>query len=372
MQDSVYEWALNFRNVMIKKVFLACFATIWSIYAMGQASCTDNPSDGNMTFFSFCQAGSSYTYTGNYLITVGNGITLTINGNVTINGTLTINLLGSTSILEVLSPYTLHATNMTFSGSATAKNLIVDGPSGKIVVDNTLNFGGLSIDLDGSGNISAGTITGADNISCNNDSNCPNTTASSCSPSGSSFCTAGGFVLPIELEFFKGEISNESVALSWSTSTEINFDYFSVERSGDGKTFNEIGQIKGHGTTNTQHNYSYEDNNPIVGRSYYRLTSNDFDGYQQVFKVVSMDYQGEKSFSVSPNPSDGTAVRLNFNFENETDGQVTIYDNVGSVIGSYPMASTGSINFSRTLTSGIYMAKYTSMSFTKTERFLVK
>jgi hypothetical protein len=187
----------------MKKVVLVFFAIIWSLCAVGQ-SCTDGPSDGNQTFFTFCQAGSSYSYTGNYAITVGNGITLTINGNVTINGTLTINMLGSTSILEVQSPYTLRATNMTFSGSATAKNLVVDGPGGKIVVDNTLDFGGLSIDLDGSGNISAGTITGAGNISCNNDSNCPNVSASSCSPSTSSFCTTGGFILPIELLFFKG------------------------------------------------------------------------------------------------------------------------------------------------------------------------
>jgi len=356
---------------MIKKVFLVVFTSISWLYAQGQ-SCTDGPSDGNQSFFTFCQTGSSLTYTGNYSITVGNGITLSINGNVTINGTLTVNMVGSGSILEVLSPYTLHATNMTFSGSATAKNLVVDGPSGKIVVDNTLDFGGLSIDLDGAGNISAGTITGATNISCNSDGSCPNTTASSCSPSGSSFCTAGGFVLPIELVFFKGNVSGESVELSWSTATELNFDYFSVQRSGDGKSFDEIAQIKGHGTTNKQHSYSYDDTNPIVGRSYYRLISNDFDGYQQVFKVVSMDFLGEKSFNVSPNPSSGESVKLNFNFANETDGQVTIYDNVGSVVGSYPLTSSGTISFRQALTSGVYMAKYTSISFTKTERFLVR
>jgi len=356
---------------MAKKILILFFATIWSLYATGQ-SCTDNPSDGDQTFFTFCQAGSSYTYTGNYSLTVGNGITLTINGNVTINGTLTINLVGSTSILEVASPYTLHATNITFSGSATAKNVIVDGPSGKIVVDNTLDFGGLSIDLDGAGNISAGSVTGANNISCNSDGNCPNVTASSCSPSNSSFCTTGGFILPIELLFFKGNVASESVDLTWSTATELNFDYFSLERSNDGKIFNEIAQVKGHGTTNRQYNYSFNDDAPVVGRSYYRLTSNDFDGYQQVFHVISIDFQGEKTFSVSPNPSDGSSVKLNFNFANETEGQVIIYDNVGSVIGVYTLASSGSINFQDALTNGVYMAKYTSSSFTKTERFLVK
>lgn len=357
---------------MTKKIFILVFATIGSFYAAGQASCTDNPADGDKTFFSFCQAGSSYTYTGNYSLTIGNNVTLTINGNVTINGTLTINMVGSGSILEIQSPYTLRATNMTYSGSATAKNIVVDGPSGKMVVDNTLDFGGLNIDLDGAGSITAGSIIGATNISCNSDSNCPNTTSSSCLPSGSPFCTTGGFILPIELLFFKGNVSNGSVALSWSTAAELNFDYFSLERSNDGKTFNEIAQVKGHGTTSKQNSYSYEDNEPIVGRSYYRLISNDFDGYQQVFNVVLVDYQGEKTFSVSPNPSDGTSVNLNFNFANDTGGQVVIYDNVGSIIGVYPVTSGGAISFTHMLTTGIYMAKYTSTAFTKTERFLVK
>src|ERR1043165_2651430 len=98
---------------MTKKVFLVFFITICSLYAAGQ-SCSDGPSDGNQSFFTFCQTGSSLTYTGNYTITIGNGITMSINGNVTINGTLTIDMLGSASILEVLSPYTLRATNMTF------------------------------------------------------------------------------------------------------------------------------------------------------------------------------------------------------------------------------------------------------------------
>jgi len=357
---------------MTKKIFLGVLATIWSLYAAGQASCTDNPSDGNKTFFTYCQTGSSLNYTGNYTLTIGNGITLTINGNVTINGTLTVNLLGSTSILEIQSPYTLRATNMTFSGSATAKNIVVDGPSGKMIVDNTLNFGGLDIDLDGSGSISAGTITGAGNITCNNDSNCPNVSASSCSPSTSSFCTTGGFVLPIELVFFKGNVAGESVALTWATATELNFDYFSLERSNDGKAFNEIAQVKGHGTTNKQHTYSYEDTEPIIGRSYYRLISNDFDKYQQVFNVVSVDYQGAKTFSVSPNPSDGASMKLNFNFANETDGQVIIYDNVGSIVGVYPVTSSGSISFTHTLSTGVYIAKYTSTALTRTERFMVK
>ncbi|HTH58182.1 MAG TPA: T9SS type A sorting domain-containing protein, partial [Cyclobacteriaceae bacterium] len=353
---------------MRKGICLAFIVSICSFYSAAQ-SCSDGPSDGNQSFFTFCQTGSSLNYTGAYAITVGNGITLTINGNVTINGTLTISMVGSTSILHILSPYTLHVTNMTFSGSATAKNIVVDGPSGKIVVDNTLDFGGLSIDLDGAGSISAGSITGAGNISCNGDGNCPSTTAGSCSPSGSTFCTTGGFVLPVELLYFKNDVSDESVTLSWATASELNFDYFSLERSSDGKVFEEIAQVKGNGTTNKAHTYSYKDDNPLIGLSYYRLTSIDFDGYRETFTAVSASYRGPKRFTISPNPSDGSSIKLNINFADETNGQVIVYNNMGSIMGTYPVTSNGSINFPQTLTAGVYMARYTSTSFTSTERF---
>src|SRR5437899_10918394 len=134
------------------------------------------------------------------------------------------------------------------------------------------------------------------------------------------------------------------------TSSELNFDVFSLERSYDGKSVSEIAQIKGHGTTNEQHNYAYEDTDPIIGRSYYRLTSNDFDGYQENSKVVSVVYYGEKKFHVSPNPSDGSSVKLTFNFENDAGAQVIIYDNLGSTIATYYVLRSGSINFENLLT----------------------
>lgn len=182
----------------------------------------------------------------------------------------------------------------------------------------------------------------------------------------------GSGPLPIMLALFNAKVQSYSVALSWSTLSEVNFDYFSLQRSSDGKSFTEIAQIKGNGTSNEVHNYSHEDTDPIIGRSYYRLTSNDFDGYQETFKVVSIEYHGGKSFHVSPNPSDGSSVKLNFNFESDADAQVTIFDNVGSLLGTYRVSGSGAINFENTLKSGVYLAKYTSSSFTKTERFLVK
>ncbi len=288
-------------------------------------------------------AGTLYIY-GDLIVT--NSLTLSITGTMVIYGNLVMNNGGT---LAVSGSGSLQVQGSVTGGNSTQ---ISTSGSGTIAVTGSIALGGGSSSITGS----SGSITAGGGCTC----------------SGCTGSVCGGKVTPIKLSSFSAITGQESIVLNWATDSELNFDYFSLERSIDGMRFNEIAQIKGNGTTNERHNYSYEDNAPIIGRSYYRLTSNDFDSYQETFKVVFVEYRGEKKFLVSPNPSDGSSLRLNFNFENDADAQVTIYDNLGSAIGTYRVVGTGSINFDNALKGGVYLAKYTSVTFTKTERFLVK
>ncbi|MBI1768462.1 MAG: T9SS type A sorting domain-containing protein [Bacteroidetes bacterium] len=314
--------------------------------------------------------GTNTTTVANFRVDLNNSVVLTISNNVTIHGTFDITG-GPGSELSVNGgggSTTLHVTGDL--GDATNNGVIynVQGSNDHMQVDGTL-YGKNNDALTGSGTISGGAINVKNGTTCG--SPCPASGGFTTCTAGDSFCTTYS-VLPITLLFFKGDLSQDNVVLTWATAAELNFDYFSLERSSEGKLFNEITQVKGHGTTNEMHQYSFEDNDPIIGRSYYRLTSIDFDRYTETFPVVLVEYHGEKKFQISPNPSDGATVKLDFNFENDADGQVTIYDNLGSAIGTYNVQGSGSINFENTLKSGIYLAKYTSAAFTKTERFLVK
>ena len=85
-------------------------------------------------------------------------------------------------------------------------------------------------------------------------------------------------VLPIELLEFEAECENENVILRWSTGSEINNDYFDVEKSVDGISFSSIGIINGSGNSNNIINYSYNDYELESGMSYYRLKQVDFNG----------------------------------------------------------------------------------------------
>lgn len=65
----------------------------------------------------------------------------------------------------------------------------------------------------------------------------------------------GGGALPIELlEFTAKSDLNNSVALEWTTASEVNNDYFELQKSNDGVNFETFAKVKSKGNSNTQKN----------------------------------------------------------------------------------------------------------------------
>jgi hypothetical protein len=179
--------------------------------------------------------------------------------------------------------------------------------------------------------------------------------------------------LPIELLFFQGSKGLKNIKLKWATTSEINFDYFDIEKSADGKVFQKIARVTGHGTTNKRNDYFLEDEKPYFGKNYYRLNSVDFDGYTESFNVVMVDFDGIKAFSVSPNPFDGITFTTETNFVPQTRAFVAIYSTLGSEIARYEVSGEKSeLIMPVKLASGIYYAKYISGDYTSTHRVVVK
>jgi hypothetical protein len=180
--------------------------------------------------------------------------------------------------------------------------------------------------------------------------------------------------LPISLISFSGQQLSDQIKLSWKTASELNFSFFSLEKSLDGKEFSEIAQLPGHGTTQEEHNYQSVDKAPLIGKNYYRLKSIDLDGQTEYFSVISIDFSKEKQFYVYPNPTNGESitVRINFNAD-EQQPTLAIYDNLGVIIGRYDFnQSEATIQFPSVLSSGIYYAKFSSPSLSRVVRFVVK
>ena len=94
--------------------------------------------------------------------------------------------------------------------------------------------------------------------------------------------------LPIELSDFNLTYENPAVVATWQTASELNNDFFTLERAGTDLAFDEIGRKPGAGTSKIPRSYSMIDSNPYEGTSYYRLKQTDFDGTETYSEAKSM------------------------------------------------------------------------------------
>ncbi len=129
------------------------------------------------------------------------------------------------------------------------------------------------------------------------------------------FGIGGGAVnpLPVELTDFKVYSEKNSIYLKWKTASEFNNNFFTVEKSGDGNNFSEVGKIMGNGTSSNGHNYLFRDENPLAGRTYYRLSQTDFNGIRSVLGI--REIQLKKSIANEEILAHPTAAVNSFNNE---------------------------------------------------------
>jgi len=186
--------------------------------------------------------------------------------------------------------------------------------------------------------------------------------------------------LPIELVNFNATPETKSVFLNWTTSSEINNDYFTIERSINGEQFTPISTVKGAGNSNSILNYSTIDKNPIYGASYYRLKQTDYNGNSVTFNTIIVNYSGETSlFSVFPNPNSGDNINLSYMATNSGDNfVVAISDITGrkvfnkTVIAENEGVNTFSLNPEINLGKGIYFLTCINNTNKYTEKLIVK
>lgn len=181
-------------------------------------------------------------------------------------------------------------------------------------------------------------------------------------------------VLPIELLYFTAELHDESVLIKWATEKEESFDHFEIQRAGSDLEFASISNVPGAGyNTNSLKEYSTTDNTPLVGTGYYRLKAVDIDGSVEYFQVKSVTYNGGRNFYVSPNPTNGSSIKYNINFDPSTSDRVVLVDAVGNELATELV--TGSKNElipTKMVPPGVYLLRYISAEFEQVVRVFVK
>ena len=139
-------------------------------------------------------------------------------------------------------------------------------------------------------------------------------------------------ILSIELLSFKATLINKNVVLDWSSATETNNSYYSIERSQGGE-WQVVGTVNGAGNSTTRKDYSLTDIRPFTGISYYRLKQTDFNGRYQYFDALSINnptnYQNR--LTIYPNPSDGE-LNVIFNGDQGEINAVVVYSSSGKEV----------------------------------------
>ncbi len=135
--------------------------------------------------------------------------------------------------------------------------------------------------------------------------------------------TQQGFALPVELIFFNAQLKKDVVDLTWTTLSETNSDYFTIERSSDAVHFIEILKVDAAGNSNHRIDYKTIDEHPLQGVSYYRLKQTNFDGRVSDSLTDDVNYLlDDFSFTVLPNPT--TIKNLNLNIRGAKDDKLTV------------------------------------------------
>tara|TARA_B100000809_G_C15139852_1_gene532593 strand:- start:5504 stop:7291 length:1788 start_codon:yes stop_codon:yes gene_type:complete len=141
--------------------------------------------------------------------------------------------------------------------------------------------------------------------------------------------------LPVDLIDFSVQIVEANVEVLWSTATEINNNFFTIEKSTDAINFEFVGEVTGAGNSNSLQEYTYIDDNLLEGVSYYRLKQTDFDDEFKYFspKTINSKSSGEglKIRGVTPNPF---SIQFTLSIESENAGiaEFTMFNINGTIV----------------------------------------
>ncbi|MFY0651666.1 MAG: T9SS type A sorting domain-containing protein [Cyclobacteriaceae bacterium] len=243
------------------------------------------------------------------------------------------------------------------------------------IIDGTMNWGGTfsgknSNAFSGDGAANGGDLDFSSEPSCTG-AICSSFNVTDCEPANTVFCNTA---LPIVLGSFEAIPTDDLVALEWETLSEENFDYFSIERSENGLTFEEIATVPGNGNSNERIQYSFEDENPLFGTSFYRLNAIDYDGSYEKFQILSVEYLPEDlQVLVYPNPASTQNIRLSLGLPKDANlKKVSVYDLSGNhILDQNLKIGNNDLKLTSKLQSGIYLAKVQIDNYRITRRLVI-
>ncbi len=179
--------------------------------------------------------------------------------------------------------------------------------------------------------------------------------------------------LPVEWLRYSAECNSGDVTIKWSTASEQNADYFTVERSTDGTSFSTIKHVLASGNSSTIKNYSAIDTEPYSGLSYYRVRETDFNGSYMTTNFMTVNGCSNDNIFIY-----GSVGGFSVDIDATEDAQYTfeLHDMLGNkLMNEMKTVSQGGNHlkiYVSDIASAIYVAKVYSSSNAVTKKIFIR
>jgi hypothetical protein len=330
--------------------------TVGGNWSSGSPGCSINGENDeievnvNMTLQNTSCGGGTLTMTAKTNLQVVSNSTLTIEGDLNLNGEEICIYVQAGSTLRILG-------DLNFSKDKIS--LIVDGSldiDGEFACSGDCTGGGSTFPaFGGSGTYSAG--GGCSGFS-----------------GAQTQCSAA---LPVELLYFEAAANEKNIELNWSTVSEINNDFFTVEKIIDGNATEFVSRVDGNGNSSEILVYSTIDRNPHGGTNYYHLKQTDFDGQFSYSDIISINYDNPvPQIRIFPNPIvGGNDINIYINGLEEAIN-LFVFDISGRLIKEdfYSSIEKEQIRINKDFlqgATGIYQITIVGSSFSTSTRLIV-
>jgi len=190
-------------------------------------------------------------------------------------------------------------------------------------------------------------------------------------------------VVPVELTNFTAKAGPNEIILNWSTASELNNHGFEIERGNrqeavGNSVWVKVGFVKGSGTTSEKRSYSFTDNNPVDGKTYYRLKQIDLDGTSRSIAPVEVTFNGVINYALEqnyPNPFN-PVTQIKYSIPEAGNVTIKVYNVLGkevaSLINEFKEAGKHKVEFSgKQFGSGIYFYTIKAAGFSKTLKMML-
>ncbi|MEZ4982961.1 MAG: T9SS type A sorting domain-containing protein [Saprospiraceae bacterium] len=135
----------------------------------------------------------------------------------------------------------------------------------------------------------------------------------------------------IEWLDFIARVSGNEVLLNWSTLYEANSERFVIERTRDGRRWEQLGEIAAGGNTEAISQYYFKDASPLTGKSFYQIKQMDSAGNISYSAMQSVEFNATEQGEVYPNPF-VDFVRIKVSNETRIGPEVLVYDALGNLV----------------------------------------